>query len=442
MFLKITITYLTMIFILTFFGRNYCEATTIEVSQKLSIQLPIFPEAEGFGVTTPAGRGGKIIRVTTLSDNGKGSLREALEAEGPRVIVFEVAGIIDLNKHLYIHNPFVTIAGQTAPSPGITITNASLAIRTHDVLIQHLRIRVGDRIEGPEPGDRDGIKMQGLPIAPSEVFNVVIDHCSISWAIDEGISLWYRGIHDVTISNSIISENLSHSLHPKGEHSKGMLIGDHAQRVAVIRNLFAHNRTRNPAVKGSASALIVNNLIYNPGTMVIRLADYEKTGPSCVSIVGNVVLKGPSSQKKVKTVYISKRIDPGTAIYLSSNSLQSGTEYLSSLSNVQKRNVIQLTKPIIWIDSLTVLKEMHVKGWVLANSGARPWDRDIVDKRVVKDVMAGSGRIIDSQDEVGGFPIIKPIHRKLNLPADPNKDDDGDGYTNLEEWLHKLSTNI
>lgn len=430
-----------MIFILAFFGRNYCEATTMEDPRNLSIRLPIFPEAEGFGVTTPAGRGGKIIRVTTLSDNGKGSLREALEAEGPRVIVFEVAGIINLNKHLYTRNPFVTIAGQTAPSPGITITNASLAIMTHDVLIQHLRIRIGDRIEGPKPDDRDGIKIQGLPIASSEVFNVVIDHCSISWAIDEGVSLWYKGIHDVTISNSIISENLSHSLHPKGEHSKGMLIGDRAQRVSVIRNLFAHNRTRNPAVKGGASALIVNNLIYNPGTMAIRLVGVEKTGPLHVSIVGNVVHRGPSSKTKLKTVYV-KRMDPRTTIYLSSNRLQSGTKSFLSLSNIKKSNFILLNKPTIWINPLTVLEEMNVKDWVLANSGARPWDRDRVDKRVVKDVMTGGGRIIDSQNDVGGFPVIKPVYRKLSLPANPNKDDDGDGYTNLEEWLHKLSTEV
>jgi hypothetical protein len=147
-------------------------AETKKEYSRIRKDLPVFPGAEGFGTITRAGRGGRIIRVTNLSDRGQGSLREAIDAKGPRVIVFEVGGNINLKSHLKIRNPYVTVAGQTAPQPGITLTGASLSIKTHDVLIQHLRIRVGDRAIGPPPEDRDGIKIQGSKSAAAEVYNI------------------------------------------------------------------------------------------------------------------------------------------------------------------------------------------------------------------------------------------------------------------------------
>src|SRR5690606_6707929 len=118
---------------------------------------PVLPGLTGFGITTPAGRGGEVLRVTNLNASGPGSLRAAIETPGPRVIVFEVSGTISLTKNLYVREPFVTIAGQTAPSPGITIRGAGLFVLTHDVLVQHLRIRPGDALDGPRMDNRDAV---------------------------------------------------------------------------------------------------------------------------------------------------------------------------------------------------------------------------------------------------------------------------------------------
>ncbi len=161
--------------------------------------LPVFPGAEGFGTDTRAGRGGRIFIVSNLNAEGPGSLKEALEAKGPRTVLFEVGGMIDLKRNTRISEPFLTVAGQSAPSPGITLYGAGLEISTHDVLVQHLRVRPGDREEGPPGQVRRGIAVLGKRgIVTEDVYNVVIDHCTLSWATDESATLYHSGIHDVT----------------------------------------------------------------------------------------------------------------------------------------------------------------------------------------------------------------------------------------------------
>ena len=153
--------------------------------------LPVFPGAEGFGTRTPAGRGGKVIEITSLADDGPGTLRAALQDPSPRIIVFRVAGTIELRGELAIAQPFVTVAGQTAPGGGISIKNAGIGISTHDVLIQHLRVRPGK--EGRvNPENNDAISILGRHGNVGGAYNVVLDHISASWGEDETISTWYE----------------------------------------------------------------------------------------------------------------------------------------------------------------------------------------------------------------------------------------------------------
>jgi len=395
--------------------------------------LAVFPGAEGFGTDTSAGRGGTVIRVTNLLDEGAGSLRAALETAGARTIVFEVGGVIDAARAMVIAHPFVTVAGQSAPSPGITIIGAGLAIVTHDVLIQHIRIRVGDRPEGPDPGGRDGISVTGTPDGEADVGNVVIDHCSISWAIDEGCSTWNPGVHDVTFRQCIIGENLSESLHPKGEHSKGMLIGDHTRRISVIGNLMAHNMQRNPLIKGDVSVLIVNNLIYNSGQLAIHFSDPEGSGPSRATIIGNVQIKGPDTLRIVPIIWRSIDTKPGSQIYRRDNRVGKSSDSTKGLLG---------SEPPVSVDPLALRTSGDVAEWVLSTAGSRPSDRDETDLRIVSNVRNGDGGIIDSQDEVGGFPTATAVARPLVIPDDPSADPDGNGYTNLEEWLHALAAEV
>lgn len=410
----------------------------LDAARDLTGQLAVFPGAEGYGTTTRAGRRGAVLRVTSLASDGPGTLREAVQTPGPRTIVFEVAGTVTIQEPIVFSEPFVSVAGQTAPPPGVTLTGAGIVIATHDVLLQHLRVRPGDSPAGPDPGGRDGLSIDGGPGGALDVHDVVVDHCSFSWAIDEGVGTWNPGVRDVTIRASILAENLSHSLHPKGEHSKGLLVGDHARRVSILGNLFAHNRMRNPFLKGDVSAVIAGNVIYNPGSEAIHLDDPEGSGPTLATIAGNVLLPGPDTAPLLPLVDVLSAVKNTSEVSLFGN--DSGRNPLSRplylppvLASIERYAVAPVR-----VLPLTLLPADLARDAVLARAGARPADRDAVDRRIVAGVTAGTGRIIDSPSEVGGLPETAPQLRPLSLPA-ADGDADGDGYTDLEEWLHGRS---
>lgn len=401
--------------------------------------LPVFPGAEGFGSTTTAGRGGRIIKVRNLNDAGPESLREALATTGPRIVVFEVGGTIRLARSLKIREPFVTLAGQTAPSPGITLRGAGIVVQTHDVLIQHIRIRVGDDPAGPAPRTRDAVQIVG----PS-AHNVFIDHVSASWSIDELVGTG-AGVRNVTISNSVLSEALHASHHPDGPHSKGVLIGDNSHAVSLIGNLFAHNFDRNPALKGDVSALVVNNLFYNwgNGAATQLWQDRDRTrAPTRATLAANAYIHGPDTPRGASLVKIRSSLEPGTQIYLA-DQLTSGPQHdgkLVELTGEFSYNP-KAASPPVWA-AITIRPAATLEEWTSLNAGARPSDRDDVDLRIVRDLRQRAGRIIDSQRDVGGWPDHPGSSRALVLPEEPHRDDDGDGYTNLEEWLHRYSEEV
>lgn len=408
-----------------------------DATRDSSASLAVFPGAEGFGTDTIAGRKGAVLVVTTLADSGEGSLRWALEHAGPRTIVFEVGGVIETKKALEVHEPFVTVAGQTAPAPGVTLFGAGLSIQTHDVLVQHLSFRPGDARDGPDPNDRDALQVIGNDRG-LEVFNVVIDHVSLSWALDEGFSTWYAGVHDVTVSNSLVAECLDDSLHPKGKHSKAFLIGDHTRRFAMLRNVLAHSHDRNPFIKGDTSSLVVNNLVYDPGRWPVGLFDDEGAGPSLTTLVGNDFVQGPSSIRDHHTILLSSSVKRGTRVQLADNRGWDLKEDQQSLVEAEAGHGAQFveTAPVS-VKPLTVLPVGAVEALVLANAGSRPRARDAVDARIISTITARGGRIIDRVSDVA-FMLPAPTRAALTLPADPAADADGDGYTNLEEWLHQL----
>src|SRR6188768_1970637 len=187
-------------------------ATALSLCGAASVQaLPVIPGAAGYGMETKAGRGGAVYKVTNLNADGSGSLKACVDKTGPRTCVFEVSGAIKITSDLKIRNGQLRIAGQTAPSPGIMIRGAGIAIYGSDILIQHIRVRTGDDSNGPDPDNRDSLRIGGTDAAPAR--NIVIDHCSFSWSIDELASTW--GPHDnVTFSNNIFAEPLNDSLHP------------------------------------------------------------------------------------------------------------------------------------------------------------------------------------------------------------------------------------
>jgi hypothetical protein len=387
-----------------------------------------------FGSDTPGGKGGAVLRVTTLAATGPGSLSEALATPGPRIVVFEVGGVIDLARgRLEIAEPFVTVAGQTAPSPGITLVRGGVRIRTHDVRLEHLRVRMGDAGAAPASGFEPDVTTDG-----AAAFNVLFDHVSVAWGVDENLSVSgprFSGpagtSHAVTIRNSIIAEGLDDSVHEKGAHSMGTLVHDYCTDIAVVGNLYAHNYERNPWFKGFATGAIVNNVVYDPGLWAIRLGPVDKEwadagivpeGPR-VSVIGNVMRYGASSAARPSMVGTNSR---GSA-YLEDNVAldASGTPL-----EVAASSIAVLAERPSWPNGLVALPSGDVVESVLARAGARPRDRDTVDERIVANVRAGTGRIIDSQDEVGGYPAPEPTARKLDVPED------------VDAWLAALSADL
>jgi len=380
------------------------------------------------------GNGGKIIRVTNLNAKGPGSLRAAIESKEPRIVIFEVGGVIDLQKHsLKVGNPFLTIAGQTAPSPGITLIRGPLYISTHDVLIQHVRVRPGDAGQPKKSGwEPDGISTSG-----GNAYNIIIDHCSVSWAVDENLSASGTRTqgpeatsHRVTFSNCIIAEGLNNSSHAKGPHSKGSLIHDFCQDIAVIGNLYANNMRRNPYFKAHATGVIVNNVIYNPGNAAIQLnyssSEWKESAikpVNCrVSIVGNVLFDGADTHKNL--AMIAKLGDA----YMEDNLAWEADGKPAPLISGK---ITELKEKPVWPEGLQALPAEHMADYVVRHAGARPMDRDDTDKRIIKDFQERKGRIIDSQDEVGGYPRTPAATRRLTLPE---KDITG--------WLKKMAEEV
>lgn len=396
-----------------------------------------FPGALGWAADTVGGRGGEIVRVTTLAADGPGSLSEALRRKGPRTIVFEVGGVIDLgNKTIKLTEPFVTIAGQTAPSPGITLIKGGMDINTHDVIIQHIRIRVGEAGQPKKSGnDHDGISTVAA-------YNVIVDHCSLTWATDENLSAsgprfkgdtpeeWRKNTsHRITFSNNIISQGLRYSTHAKIEHSKGSLIHDNVTEILIYGNLYAHNVERNPFFKGGVHGAVVNNLIYNSGQRAIHynlMAEEWGDKPYQVgkmSAVGNVFRAGPDTPEHMSFLMIGGYGDleyygkDNIAVDQAGEPIRQIGRYTTAPAKV-----IELKKPDIWPEGLTALPAADVQRYVLSEAGARPWDRDKDDVQLISDVAEGRGNIIDSENDLHGYPSFAPTTKTFN-PDDWNLDD-------------------
>jgi pectate lyase len=392
------------------------------------------PDAPWMGPLGPAastigGKGGQIVKVTSLDSNGPGSLRAALTIEGPKIIVFEVGGVIDLDgSNLHVDAANITIAGQTAPSPGITLIRGGVVITGHDIIVQHLRIRPGDLGESLRSGrDIDAITTVAA-------HNVIVDHCSLSWATDENLSAsgprftgetpddWREGTsHTIAYTNNIIAEGLSYSTHAKGEHSKGSLIHDNVSDILIYGNLYAHNFERSPLFKGGVQGAIVNNFIYNPGQRGVHYnlqgLEWGAVPPETgrMDLIGNVMRAGPSTHEGLPLLMLGG--DGDLDLYMTGNvSIDQWGRALPEQGRytTASTSVIEQAKPSAILKGLPILDAGQVEPYVLKHSGARPWDRDSVDVRILADTAEGRGEIIDSQEQVGGYPTADPTYRAFD----------------------------
>lgn len=442
-----------------------------ETFTPVPLPIPIFPGAEGFGAMTIGGRGGRVIEVTNLNDSGPGSLRAAISARERRIVVFRVSGTIELESNLVVTNPYITIAGQTAPGEGITLRGVSsavealLLIETHDVVVRFLTLRAGP----PSAGDAMMIQASST----HDTYNVIIDHNSMSWAVNRNLATWYD-VYNISIQWNIFSEGLNCSIHPKGCHSKGVLLGGYASdenknnpganSISLHHNLMAHNGERNPYIEAAGVVDVVNNVAYNPFGTFSHIDMVDQLAPDLVNYIGNYYKPGPNTEEK----YGIKAINPGTpgaGIFTQGNiGPQRENDSLPEINIINPDSRQFVVSEPFPADMITTTTALQAYDQVLAGAGANMGlncdgvffsRRDTIDTRIVNDVINGTGKIIDDPSQVGGWlaipsatPCADSDHDGMPdiweqiygfNPADlsdGSTDADGDRYTNSEEFLN------
>ncbi len=390
-------------------------------------QALAFPGAEGFGQFATGGRGGKTYTVTNLNDSGPGSLREAIRKKEPRIIVFAVSGTIALQSRLDINNDNITIAGQTAPGDGICVKNFPVNVKADNVIIRYMRFRLGDEFAQQEDA-----------LSGTKQNNVIIDHCSISWATDECAS-FYRN-KNFTMQWCIISESLNASVHEKGNHGYGGIWG--GEGASFHHNLLANHTSRLPRFSGSSTTPnspdelvdFRNNVIYNWAGNSTYGGEKGR-----YNVVNNYYKPGPAT--KSKKPWMLNPTSPYGLFYISGNVLN-GFDAITQ-NNIQGIKADHpdsaLVKTAFVVERLAEQNALQSFQTVLEHAGAS-LKRDAIDTRIVEEVRTGKSTmgkdkngIIDSQKDVGGWPELKSTQAPI--------DTDGDGMPDTWEKKYKLNPN-
>lgn len=463
-------------------------------------KIPAFPGAEGGGMYTPGGRGGKVMVVTSLADRGPGTLREACETGGARIVVFAVSGVIRLEAPINIRAPYLTIAGQTAPGDGICVTGASFLIDTHDVIIRHMRFRRG----------QTDVAFRDDALGGQAVGNIMIDHVSASWGLDENMSI-YRHVYNrqadgkglklptvnISIQNSIFSECLD-----MYNHAFGATIGGHNSTFA--RNVFACNISRNCSVGMNGSFNFINNTVFNWWNRTVDGGD----NTSYMNVINNNYKPGPITPEGKPIAWRIVKVENGRSpegrgqfgrAYVSGNKtwgnaevtadnwkggVQAGDQFVTE-EHEQLWKMVHMEKPFE-MAPVTILPTDEAYEFVMGNAGATFPKRDAVDTRVMKQVKTGKifyakdakehqplyvkrrlpadsykQGIITNPQQVGGLPTYKSVAGPVdsdkdgmpdkweekyglnpNDASDANGDLSGDGYTNIEKYINGIDPTV
>lgn len=424
----------------------------------VSAGIPAFPGAEGGGALASGGRGGKVFTVTNLNDDGPGSLREAIKVEEPRIIVFATSGTIELKSTLRIKHGNLTIAGQSAPGGGICLKNYGVDFSdTSNVIIRHLRVR---------PGDGAMVELDAMGGRNCE--NVIVDHCSASWSVDETLSIYNS--KKITVQWCIVSESLFKSSHHKGEHGYGGIWG--GTDSTWHHNLIANHTSRNPRFSRDEQNIdFRNNLIYNWGF------NSAYGGENCtVNIINNYYQPGPATQER----YASRILDSeakGSRWFVLGNYVAGRDDinednWQGGVQEPWGKEAELRVKKSFPAAHTTTQSAVEARESILRLAGATLPRRDAVDQRISqetrdgkstagKSYITGSNGIIDHPEEVGGWPILdagqaQPDTDRDGMPdaweakhqLDPKSASDGptdldnDGYTNVEEFLNATNPNV
>jgi hypothetical protein len=458
-------------------------------------KIPSFPGAEGGGMYSFGGRGGKVITVTNLNDRGPGSFREACETGGARIVVFNVSGIIRIKTPIIVRAPYITIAGQTAPGDGVCLAGESFWVNTHDVVVRHMRFRRGET----NVGRRDD-SFGGNPVG-----NIMIDHCSCTWGLDENISFYrhmfspgegYKDLKlptvNVTIQNTISAKALD-----TYNHAFGSTLG--GENCSFMRNLWASNAGRNPSIGWNGVFNFVNNVTYNWVHRSVDGGDYT----ALYNIINNYYKPGPLTPKDTPVGHRILKPESGRSklgyyvfgrVYCNGNIMEgydaiSKNNWAGGVQVQEQPNTDGYTENMRWnepfpMPSLTIMPAKDAYKFVIKNAGATIPSRDIVDQRIIEEVETGKAYykegldpnsfyqfehrrlpndsykkgVITEIEQMGGYPEYKGTPYidtdKDGMPdawekanglnpndsSDANKDCTGDGYTNIEKYINGIST--
>ncbi|MGI9177239.1 MAG: hypothetical protein ACR2IT_05220 [Pirellulales bacterium] len=430
--------------------------------------IPAFPGAEGAGAAAVGGRGGDVYFVTSLADtNTAGTLRYGISSAptSGRTILFRTGGTIYLQSTLDINKPKVTIAGQSAPGGGITLAYRQTQVSgVNDVVIRNLRFRPGNSVTlasgTASPYEPDALHIEG-------VNNVIVDHVSASWSVDEVLSV--TNSTNTTVQWSAITEALNNAGHSKGAHGYGALISGDV--ISYHHNYLAHNNSRNPRPGLSVSGNYVtgtinfdyrNNVNYDWGGE--NGYNGDEAGVMNMNYVGNYSVAGPStSSSKTGRAFLVGRTD--TRIYLSGNKIDANRDLVrngtdtgwSMIATSTSTNPTRAGAPVGNTTFVSTQTADDAYASVMASAGAQYWNRDAIDTRVFGEPATQGGQIIDSGTQVGGYPTLvagtppldtdsdgMPDAWERSLGLNPlvknnNADFDADGYTDLEEYLNDLA---
>jgi hypothetical protein len=386
-------------------------------------------ESGGFGTDTKGGIGGEIYKVTNLNSSGLGSLPDAV-SQSNRLVVFEVGGVIDMEGARLKIASDITIAGQAAPYPGISIIKSNVIAYGSNIVISHLNVHLGSKV---------GRHYDALNVRGS---HIVLDHCAVYWGLDETLPI--ARSTDVTVYKCIVAEGLQFTGHGDGEHSKGLHIQKGNKKVSVIGSLGAHNALRNPRIDGG-EAFLANYVLYNWGPGWDHRGPRPSSDdelpnlPQCynyalhahlnanVTLVGSVALSGYDSKAEY---FISGHHDGKANAYLSDNMIK---DRQGKDLKIADPNIKTLDAPAIWPEGMEPLPAEEALYQVLRTVGPQPGNRNLHNARLVQSVVDGTGEIIDSEDEVGGYPHYAATKRSLTVP---------DGAAARQAWLDALEDEI
>jgi pectate lyase len=440
-------------------GAGEPSGRTPTASAPASSPLPAFPGAEGFGAMTPGGRGGRVIKVRNLDAEGPGSLQAACETKGPRIVVFDVSGVI--RGDVTITEPYITIAGQTAPGAGITIEgmlrsdlrewDRDLTTRpnVHDVVVRFLRVRA-----------RPGRGATGDCVQFSSVDQAVLDHLSLSWAEDETIDLYARATN-ITVQWCTLEES-SLTDEPGGGDYYGLIAGARSNRISIHHNLFAHHRARNPCV-GSGPADFRNNVVYNFRDGLVHHGNYRDPG---FNIISNYYKSGPSTVGEwPQDPYIYPWCFEGEIPYYLSGNYIAGVgivedpwaegDRLPAWNSIYGQRGVKQDEPTP-VPPVATHSPEHAYDLVLAGAGCFP--RDVVTARTIEETRSGTGSWgrrepedlmaglrahmprVDSDDD--GMPDAWENARGLDETRDDSAAVMASGYTALEEYINELADEL